>query len=60
MRTMPYAPHVARLQVAGGISKTLDTLQWGWDNTVLANISVAWVIINMVRARTCEELCRKS
>jgi hypothetical protein len=34
--------------VAGGVSKTLDTLQWGWDNTVLANISVAWVIINMV------------
>jgi hypothetical protein len=34
--------------VAGGISKTLDTLQWGWDNTVLANISVAWVIINSV------------
>ena len=33
---------------AGGVSKTLDTLQWGWDNTVLANISVAWVIINMV------------
>ena len=34
--------------VAGGVSKTLDTLQWGWDNTVLANISVAWVLINMV------------
>jgi hypothetical protein len=34
--------------IAGGVSKTLDTLQWGWDNTVLANISVAWVIINMV------------
>ena len=68
--------------VAGGVSKTIDTLQWGcgprpcappfprppasctpaplhplappctpscrWDNTVLANISVAWVIINMV------------
>lgn len=34
--------------VAGGVSKTLDTLQWGWDNTVLANISVAWVIINMI------------
>jgi hypothetical protein len=27
--------------VAGGVSKTLDTLQWGWDNTVLANISGA-------------------
>ena len=37
--------------VAGGVSKTLDTLQWGWDNTVLANISVAWVIINMVLHR---------
>mmetsp|Transcript_2133 Transcript_2133/g.5859 ORF Transcript_2133/g.5859 Transcript_2133/m.5859 type:complete len:202 (+) Transcript_2133:2981-3586(+) len=34
--------------VAGGVSKTLDTLQWGWDNTVLANVSVAWVVINMV------------
>lgn len=34
--------------VAGGVSKTLDTLQWGWANTVLANVSVAWVVINMV------------
>ena len=32
--------------VAGGVSKTLDTLQWGWDNTVLAN-SIAQAAIEV-------------
>lgn len=44
--------------VAGGVSKTLDTLQWGWDNTVLANISGASVLFHaMPGVHACDEAC---